>query len=798
MIRLVQCHAGALTLLCAAAAPVPPALAASPGRMTGALISDVTCDKVAYAPGTTANCSVWLLNSTGRSFSGTVSLSVWNGHGVQVGSTQTQSVTGLANGVNSSLAYSIRLPSLNWRGYLLNISASNTVPAVVDTASGAIDVSTDWAKFPRYGWVTNLTASASANSTIGMLSAYGLNAYQFYDISWKHHMPVRKTPCWQNLSNTTTCDATIQSFISAIHALGGKAFLYQLWNGAYPNFTTDGSGVQLSWGLFSSNCRATTAGCGLINLNATPANSVFMELFCQNNPSATGYGQTCNGTTESNVFPSGWAARSILEMAPTNGSWSDYIIKATTRVLKRDPFDGIQWDTLGDPTAGGTVPQYDFFGHQIDIGAALVPFVNASRTDQGAKKAVINNVSGWRESDIALHARTEIMYEEIHPEFGDTPYYPSLNGKTAAIRQSTSRPAVIADYMERQKALSQGCHTLGGPVTCYFSDPGIQYIDSQMMASGLDHFELGDLNPACPQPQPKMASNIYLPGPMLCMDGPLAEWEVDAHNFEIAYEDMLRYGTADTRESASIVSGATGSAVGAPAAVYLMPKTRPGMQILHLLNYSQVPTNYNADLNGTQPAPTTLTNIVVKMYYCCAVVNPGTNRLMWASPDYQHGLAHQITSYSGGSDTGGNYIQFTLPSLTYWDMVWLETQDLSGTTDYSVKALAQLRGSWYADATPGVGSFNAIAHLCCGQYYRLEGVDFGSGFTAVSANASAPHQTTLDIILDNPTNAPVATLRIPAGSGFSTVNGTILRTTGVHDVYVRTSNRLLRVDYITF
>ncbi|MBV8589112.1 MAG: hypothetical protein JO212_03485, partial [Acetobacteraceae bacterium] len=570
MRRLLAGLAGAAALLAAAL----PVAAASPGRMTGPLINDVTCDRVAYAPGATANCIVWLANATGDSFSGTVSLSVWSGHGVQVGSTQTQNMARLANSTSSSLSYVITLPNLNWRGYLLSISASNTVPAIVDTASGALDVSTDWVKFPRYGWVSNLTKTANAAATIGMLSAYGLNAYQFYDVNFKHHVPVSDMPCWPNLANISTCDATIQEFLAAIHAAGGTGFLYQLWNGAYPNFLTDGSGVRLSWGLFTSNCAQTAVGCQLVNLNATPANSVLLNSFCHTNPGATGYGQTCHGTTPTNLFPATWAAQSLLEMAPTNAGWRNYIIKATTAVLRRDPFDGIQWDTLGDPTAGGSVPQYDSAGRSIDIGQALVPFVNVSRIEFGARHAVLNAVSGWREIDIALHAETDVMFEEIHPEFGDTPYYPSLNGKTAVLRQLTSRPAVVPAYMEQKAALLPGCHTVGGPRTCYFADPGIRYIDSQMMASGLDHFELGDLNTICPQPQPKMASNIYLPGPMLCMSSALAEWLVDAHNFEIAYENMLRYGAADTNETASIVSGATASSFGAAGAVYLMPKTR--------------------------------------------------------------------------------------------------------------------------------------------------------------------------------------------------------------------------------
>jgi dextranase len=46
-----------------------------------------------------------------------------------------------------------------------------------------------------------------------------------------------------------------------------------------------------------------------------------------------------------------------------------------------------------------------------------------------------------------------------------------------------------------------------------------------------------------------------------------------------------------------------------------------------------------------------------------------------------HG-APQSLSYAKGSDGTGTYITFTVPSLLYWDMVWLELDSLS-TSDYA-------------------------------------------------------------------------------------------------------------------
>jgi len=53
--------------------------------------------------------------------------------------------------------------------------------------------------------------------------------------------------------------------------------------------------------------------------------------------------------------------------------------------------------------------------------------------------------------------------------------------------------------------------------------------------------------------------------------------------------------------------------------------------------------------------------------------------LYTASPDVNHGAPVKL-SYATGSDSSGSYITFTLPSLKFWDMVWLENG--AASSDY--------------------------------------------------------------------------------------------------------------------
>jgi dextranase len=41
-----------------------------------------------------------------------------------------------------------------------------------------------------------------------------------------------------------------------------------------------------------------------------------------------------------------------------------------------------------------------------------------------------------------------------------------------------------------------------------------------------------------------------------------------------------------------------------------------------------------------------------------------------ASPDVDHGAAHELAAIAG-TDQRGSYVSFTVPSLEYWDLIWL-------------------------------------------------------------------------------------------------------------------------------
>ena len=232
------------------------------------------------------------------------------------------------------------------------------------------------------------------------------------------------------------------------------------------------------------------------------------------------------------------------------------------------------------------------------------------------------------------------------------------------------------------------------------------------------------------------------------------------YDFLVGYENLLRGDTVSANNVATIPEVTT-STNGSAGTVWIISKQTLGYNIIHLVNLlNNTSTAWN-DYNGTCPAPPTLSNLAVKMYYTGSI---GGGNLWYATPDTNFGVATQL-SYTTGSDGGGNYINFTVPQLQYWDMIWLE---INGTTS----ATNQIRAANY-DSMSGIGT-EATSDTGGGldvcnvnntngdSYVAFNNIDFGTGPTSVSARvASALANGMIEFHLDSPAGTLIAT--VPVG-----------------------------------
>ena len=86
---------------------------------------------------------------------------------------------------------------------------------------------------------------------------------------------------------------------------------------------------------------------------------------------------------------------------------------------------------------------------------------------------------------------------------------------------------------------------------------------------------------------------------------------------------------------------------------------------------------------------------------------------------------------------------------------------------------------------------NQVAQLTNGEYLKYSGVNFGSGSTQfdarVASGAAGGVSGLVEVVLDNPANAPVGSFAVGNTGGWSTwktVPANISSVTGTHDVYL--------------
>jgi dextranase len=220
------------------------------------------------------------------------------------------------------------------------------------------------------------------------------------------------------------------------------------------------------------------------------------------------------------------------------------------------------------------------------------------------------------------------------------------------VRAKTSKAVVFPGYMNYAYAKATPDGT-----TRAFNEPSVRLADAAMLALGATHLELGDAG--------AMLSSEYFPNQKLVMSPTLRAAVRDLYDFQVAYENLLRDGTAPATNRIE-VSGARASTKGNPRSVWTIVSAKPGLVTASLVNLSGSRIKRWRDTDATQPEPPLLTGLGVKLYHSLG----GTPRVFVASPDIGHGAAQELAA-TAGADRRGSYVSFTVPSLKYWDLVWL-------------------------------------------------------------------------------------------------------------------------------
>lgn len=510
----------------------------------------------------------------------------------------------------SGNSWSWTTPATDYTGYMVDVYRTKEDGTEVILGTIAVDVSSNWTRFPRYGFVATFDASKKAAGVIenemAFLNRCHINGVQFQDWHNKHHWPLGGTrskldDVYKDIANRDVYTEVVKKYIATQHRLGMKSMFYNLCFGALNDAAADG--VKPEWYIFKNTGRMDK---------------------------------------DSHDLPSSWKSNIYL-LDPANAEWQAYLAERNDEVYANFDFDGYQIDQLGNRG-----DRYDYNSNKVNLPKGYASFIEAMKQKHPAKSLVMNAVSSYGASQIAGTGKVDFLYNEV---WGDEADFKDLHTIIKANDQYSNHTlkTVFAAYMNYDKA---------GRTTGEFNTPGILLADAVMFALGGSHLELGD----------HMLCREYFPSTALEMSDALRTAMVRYYDFMTGYQNLLRGKSTQAEVSAALSCTDKSRNLSLntwppqKSAVTTYARNVDGKQVIHLLNFLSADNLSWRDLNGTMPEPRLVSDVPLKLN-----VSGKVNKVWVATPDFHAGASQELafTQKDGA-------ITFTLPFLKYWTMIVIE------------------------------------------------------------------------------------------------------------------------------
>lgn len=515
----------------------------------------------------------------------------------------------------ASKRFPLSLPDADGRGYALEVEALDEEQNVLTSAFTAVDVSSSWTKFPRYGYVWDFTPSADAESKADEMARYHLNGVQFYDWQYRHHRPLADDLSgWRDWSGRWISGDTVRAYLRAAHDRGMACMAYNMIYAANETYLTDGSGVQADWRLVRAN----------------------------------GADFTCD--MDAKLGPVG-----VLQYFNLlNPDWQSYIFAQENRVFEAFDFDGWHGDTIGENgpmrTADGGPLGYDADGKPIYlVKDGYTAFLNAAKAAIGDKYLAFNPVGAQGIENVNVSA-VDVLYTEFWPWDRNAngrlydDYYTLHRAILGACEQSGGKSLIVAAYVNYRNPKAA------------FNPATVRMLDCVVFASGGSRIELGNGG--------NMLSDEYFPADgKKRMDDGLRSAVGRLYDFLVAYENLLRDGQRPVSRTVRLENLPV-STDGRSDTVWCFAKADSSTEIYHFLNLTGTDDGWR-DEEQTKKPPIAHENVKTRLYTDYPV------REVWlASPDGESPLPLPL-EFQTGRDANGAYAEFTQPALEYWNLIFL-------------------------------------------------------------------------------------------------------------------------------
>ena len=583
------------------------------------LIKEISSEKVRYLPGETIEFNVSFEMDKKSHFDGKYEIQV--SHLNQNIDNIKDDIT-LTKDESESIKINWKAPKEDFKGYLVKFDLINKFGKVISTKTFAIDVSSDWRKFPRYGFITNFDKDANVSKILEDMRNLQLNSLEFYDWKYLHHQPLPENGemKWEDWAGRKIDGNIVKEYILKAREKNMISMSYNMIYAATNNY--EEYGIKDEWGLW----------------------------FAENHPESN-FNKGDRFKFHMGMSPSGQSDLFFFDIE--NKEWQNYIINKNIAAIESMGFDGWHGDSVGE---WGKMWTYSNIGNDKQtklVKEGYKVFLNEAK-DRLKDKYLSFNPVGAQGIEEVNSSNVDILYAEIWPWDKDSEgntynNYMSLKREIDRSRlESKGKSLTIAAYMQYDYAQIA--------MNKEFNISAVLLTDAAVYAAGGSRIELGDGN--------QMLSNEYFPKKNLKMSKEHLEKQINMQNFIVAYQNLLRDGLEDNNKKIEIIDKEV-SEDGKPNTIWTYSKENENYETIQLINLNGVTTDDWRANEGKKEKPQMVENFVLKYY-----TDRGYESAWITSPDDLFKGETIELVVENGNDENGNYVSVNIPSLEYWDMVY--------------------------------------------------------------------------------------------------------------------------------